>query len=76
MASDFLNSTKHQLVIEDSWMITHILEFDEGGQNHDEWQTWLEYKYHIDDQQQGNIMEEQLLMEGQQMYSCPVCEGD
>jgi hypothetical protein len=57
-ASDPLNSTKYQLVMED------MLEFDEGGENHDEWCTWLEYKYHIDHQQQGNIMEEQLLIEG------------
>jgi hypothetical protein len=35
----------------------------------DGWWAWLEYKYHIDDQNQGNIKEEQLLIKGQQMYA-------
>jgi len=42
----------------------------------DEWQAWLEHKYHIDNESQGNIMEEQLLIQEQQMYICPLCQDD
>jgi hypothetical protein len=48
------------------WMLAYQLE---GGEV-DEWWAWFEYKYQIDDQNQGNI---KLLIEGQQMYTCPVC---
>jgi hypothetical protein len=41
---------------------------------YDEWWAWLEYKYNIDGAQQGNIQEEQLLIEKQQMYTCPKCQ--
>jgi hypothetical protein len=75
-ARDLLSNTACQLVIEDAWMIAHMVEFDKRGENQDEWHAWLEYKYNINDQWQGNIMEEQLLIEEQQMYSCPVCQKD
>jgi hypothetical protein len=73
-ARDLLDTDACEDIATGAWMVAHRLEL--GGENEDDndvWRAWLEDKYHIDDNQRGNIQEEQLLVEGQQMYACPVC---
>ena len=74
-ARDLLNPHVRQEIGTDGWMIASQLDHDEGDAEYDEWQAWLEYKYNLDGQQRGNIQEEQMLIEGQQMYACPKCES-
>jgi hypothetical protein len=75
-ARDLMDPEERDHVATTGWMIAHKLEGHGGGDDDDEWQAWLEQKYHIDEQHRGNISEEQLLIEGQQMYTCPTCQGD
>jgi hypothetical protein len=74
-ARDLIDPDAREDLAADPWMLAYQFESDEGEEDNG-WQAWLEYKYHIDDQNRGNIKEEQLLIEGQQMYTCPVCQGD
>jgi hypothetical protein len=74
-ARDLLDAHVRQEIATDSWMVAFQLEHDHGGEDeYDEWLAWLEYKYHIDEEQRGNIQEEQLLIEGQEMYNCSKCQ--
>jgi hypothetical protein len=78
-ARDLMDPEKRDEVATTGWMIAHQLEGhgeEEEGEDEDEWQAWLEQKYHIDERHRGNIKEEQLLIEGQEMYTCPTCQGD
>ena len=69
-------------VASEGWMIAYKLEQDmkmEGGDDidgDDEWQAYLEFMHNIDDKQRRNPMEEQLSLDGQEMYTCPICLGD
>jgi hypothetical protein len=74
-ARDLLDAQVREEIGADNWMVAFQLENHEGFDECDAWQAWLEYKYNIDGQQRGNIQEEQLLIEGQQMYTCSKCRG-
>jgi len=74
-ARDLMDPNTRENLAAGFWMLAYQLEHDEAGEV-DEWWAWLEYKYHIDDQNRGNIKEEQLLIKEQQMYTCPVCQGN
>jgi len=71
-AKELLDANVQETIPTCGWMIAHRLE-DEAG---DEWQAWLEHKYHIDGNNRGHVAEEQLLIEGQEIYVCPMCLGD
>lgn len=75
-ARDLMDAQEHERVFAHPWMIAFVLECDGTEDDGDEWQAWLEHKYHICSQHRGNIMEEQLLIERQQMYVCPVFQDD
>lgn len=74
-ARDLLDAQVREAITADNWMVAFHLEHHEGDEEYDEWQAWLEWKYNIDERQRGNIQEEQLLIEEQQMYTCPECQG-
>jgi hypothetical protein len=40
-----MDAQEHERLFAHPWMIAFVLEHD--GDDHDEWQTWLEHKYHI-----------------------------
>ena len=71
-ARDLLDSSAREVIAESAWMTAYLLEF---GEDDEKWQAWLEHQYHIDDEERGNIAEEQLLIEKQQMYSCSICQN-
>jgi hypothetical protein len=75
-ARDLLNAQVQEEISSNGWMIASQLDRDEEGDaEYDEWQAWPEYKYNLNEQQRGNIQEEQMLTEGQQMYTCSQCQG-
>ena len=75
-ARDLLDERGRERAFAHPWMIAFVLEHDGTEEEDDEWQAWLEHKYHIDNESRGNIMEEQLLIQEQQMYICPLCQDD
>jgi len=74
-ARDLLNAQVREEISANGWMIASQMDHDEGDAEYDEWQAWLEYKYNLDGEQRGNIQEEQMLIEGQQMYTCSQCQS-
>jgi len=74
-ARDLLDERGQERAFTHPWMIAFVLEHN-GTEEEDEWQAWLEHKYHIDNESRENIMKEQLLIQEQQMYICPSCQDD
>lgn len=71
-ARELLDHTLREKAAAKPWMVAFILESNGEG---DEWEAWLEEKYHIDPNGRGDIHEEQLLIEDQEMFVCPICHG-
>jgi len=67
-ARQLLEAEERQNVEDNRWMIAHRMEVDD-----DMWTAWFEESFHLDEGARGDLNEEQLLIEDQDMYHCPLC---